>query len=274
MFPHRIFGRIEEDELFETGRLGLMCREQGLRITSDLSRMTLPSERHVDYAKMARSMSSSEIREDLLDDENAYTAIVQDLSLTLHDYVNVGDRRNELRKFFLPPGVFDGIINILVQQLLKKPIRPHICDEQARKALVKQLCDKIVEEVTKDREPRTFAQVCEVLPQIALDLPKKNLSAPFVDLQGQENIRYKLYMQGYQKFCKHHWRPVDIRRTTNDGYKGANTGVLFHGEQGCGKSQILSYLTTWAHDHGASWCSLAITDHEEFVNASTDIFRM
>ena len=114
--------------------------------------------------------------------------------------------------------------------------------------------------------------MCEVLPSLKLELEKKNLGSGYSELQEREVIHYKLYLQGYQKFCKHHWRPKDIRRTTNDGYKGANTGALLWGEQGCGKSQILSYLTSWAHD--SNWCSLAITDHEEFVNATTDIFRM
>ena len=122
-----------------------------------------------------------------------------------------------------------------------------------------------------DREPRKFADICEVLPMITLDLPKANLSPAFADLQGRDNIRYKLYMQGYHKFCNHHWRPMDIRRVTNEGYKGANTGVLFHGEQGCGKSQILSYLTAWAHE--SNWMSVAITDQEAFINATTEIFR-
>lgn len=84
-------------------------------------------------------------------------------------------------------------------------------------------------------------------------------------------INYKLYLQGYHKFCYHHWRPKDIRRVTNKGYKGSNSGVLFWGEQGCGKSQILSYLTAWAHE--SEWCSVAITNHEEYVDATQTIFR-
>lgn len=160
-----------------------MCREQGLRITNDLARMTLPSERNVDYIKIAHSMTGREIKDDLLYDESAYTAIVQDVTLNLHDYVNKNeDRRIALRKFFLPPGVFDGIVNVLVQQLTKNPVRPHICDEGARIALIEQLCNQIVDTLSKDREPRTFADVCEVLPCITLNLPKANLSGAFSDL--------------------------------------------------------------------------------------------
>ena len=54
LFPGRVFGRIEEDEVERTGTLGVMCREQGLRITNDLARLTLPSERSIDYGRVAR----------------------------------------------------------------------------------------------------------------------------------------------------------------------------------------------------------------------------
>ena len=74
------------------------------------------------------------------------------------------------------------------------------------------------------------------MPMIILDLPKANLGPAYADLQNHDNIRYKLYLQGYHKFCNHHWRPQEIRRVTNDNYKGQNTGVFFHGPQGSGKS--------------------------------------
>ena len=65
-----------------------MCREQGLRITSDVARLTLPSQRSVDYGALAHEMQSSEqIKLDLLFDEHSYTALIQDFSLTLNDYI-------------------------------------------------------------------------------------------------------------------------------------------------------------------------------------------
>ena len=54
LFPGRVFGRIEEDEVERIETLGVMCREQGLRITNDLARLTLPSERSIDYGRVAR----------------------------------------------------------------------------------------------------------------------------------------------------------------------------------------------------------------------------
>ncbi len=78
-------------------------------------------------------------------------------------------------------------------------------------------------------------------------------------------------MQGYHKFCNHHWRPEDIRKASFSRFKGNNTGALLWGERGCGKSQILTYVTAWAHE--SEWINFTISDPEEFVFGTTDLFR-
>lgn len=128
LYPSGGYGRIEQDEVATTGTLGVMCREQGLRITNDLARRTLPHERDVDYIKIAHEMTNSSIRQDLLSDDLVYTAIVQDMRLALHEYIIKHERKLELKKFFLAPGVFDGLAIVLSRELSKSPIRPHLCD--------------------------------------------------------------------------------------------------------------------------------------------------
>jgi hypothetical protein len=49
MFPSKFFGRYEEDEYSRNGTLGIQTREDGLRLTNDLARLTLPHERNVDF---------------------------------------------------------------------------------------------------------------------------------------------------------------------------------------------------------------------------------
>ena len=78
-------------------------------------------------------------------------------------------------------------------------------------------------------------------------------------------------MQGYHKFCNHHWRPSEIRSTSFHQFKGNNTGCLLWGERGCGKSQILTYVTAWAHE--SDWINFTISNPEEFVGGKTDLFR-
>lgn len=78
----------------------------------------------------------------------------------------------------MPPGIFDGIVNILVQQLTKTPIRPHICDPQARMALIKQFVEIVRQKMREIKhEPKDFADVCESLPMIKLKLKKSDLGA-------------------------------------------------------------------------------------------------
>lgn len=50
MFPSVMFGRYKEEEFDKNGQIfGIQTREEGLRITNDLARLTLPHERNIDY---------------------------------------------------------------------------------------------------------------------------------------------------------------------------------------------------------------------------------
>ena len=105
---------------------------------------------------------------------------------------------------------------------------------------------------------------------IKLTLNKSDLGT-FTEMQSRDSVNYKLYMQGYHKFCNHHWRPEDIRRAALPKFKGANSGLLLWGERGCGKSQILTYCTAWAHEQ--KWFNITISNPEEFVGGKNSTFR-
>ena len=83
-----------------------------------------------------------------------------------------------------------------------------------------------------------------------------------------------MYTRGYHKTCCHHWRPEDIRRVGlgRGAFKGFNTGGLLWGERGSGKSQVLAYLSAWAHDN--EWINVSVYSCPEFVDASHDTERM
>ena len=46
-------------------------------------------------------------------------------------------------------------------------------------------------------------------------------------------------------------------------FKGFNTGGLLWGERGCGKSQILAYLTAWAHAN--NWVNITVPSCQEMT---------
>ena len=49
MFPRKAFGTIREDDFSRNETLGLMTREEGLRLTNEFHRLSLPSERNVPW---------------------------------------------------------------------------------------------------------------------------------------------------------------------------------------------------------------------------------
>ena len=71
-------------------------------------------------------------------------------------------------------------------------MRPHLCDSKARKILIAQLVEKIRENLGEN-EIRTFAEICEAMPLLILELKKSDLGE-LSDLQKHETIEYKLYL--------------------------------------------------------------------------------
>lgn len=68
MFPTKVYGNFEQDELAFNETFGIMTREEGLRLTNDLARLTLPHERNIDYLKILY-FENSEVKEDIVKDE-------------------------------------------------------------------------------------------------------------------------------------------------------------------------------------------------------------
>ena len=87
MFPSSLFGNYEKDELFYSNIFGLMTREEGLRITNDLARLTLPHERNVDYEKLM-TLENTGVKHEIVKDEQKFVAILQDFSNSVLDYIN------------------------------------------------------------------------------------------------------------------------------------------------------------------------------------------
>ena len=65
-----------------------MTREEGLRLTNDLQRLTIPSERNVKYTNIARNFSNYDVKEEVITEQTSYVAIQQDFSLDLLDYID------------------------------------------------------------------------------------------------------------------------------------------------------------------------------------------
>jgi hypothetical protein len=56
--------------------------------------------------------------------------------------------------------------------LRRSPMRPHLCDQGARRNLIKQLTDKIINElvVGKGYKLKDFSEICQYMPKVTLNL--------------------------------------------------------------------------------------------------------
>ena len=52
IFPSTAYGRIDITDVEKTGTLAVMARDESIRITNDMHRLTLPHQRKVDYMKI------------------------------------------------------------------------------------------------------------------------------------------------------------------------------------------------------------------------------
>lgn len=64
MFPAQ-FGRFKEEERDYHGFSGIMCKEEALRLTSDLARRGLKSQRDIDFEHLL-TRTTAEVKADFL----------------------------------------------------------------------------------------------------------------------------------------------------------------------------------------------------------------
>ena len=69
MFPSMPFGELKEDSYEKNKTWGIMTREESLRLAHELGKLTLPSQRSVNYGEIAHTFSNRQVKEDLLHDE-------------------------------------------------------------------------------------------------------------------------------------------------------------------------------------------------------------
>mmetsp|Transcript_16953 Transcript_16953/g.26108 ORF Transcript_16953/g.26108 Transcript_16953/m.26108 type:complete len:221 (+) Transcript_16953:59-721(+) len=74
MFPTTYFGRYEKEEYKYNQTLALQTREEALRITNDLGRLTVPKDRNVNYDRLA-ALKNYDMKEFVLKDEDSYVAL-------------------------------------------------------------------------------------------------------------------------------------------------------------------------------------------------------
>ena len=75
MFPTKAFGRIEKTETKKIGAFALMTREEGLRLTNELGRLTLPKDRQINYTEIASTLTNVQAKQEIVQNDQAFVAI-------------------------------------------------------------------------------------------------------------------------------------------------------------------------------------------------------
>jgi hypothetical protein len=74
MFPTKAFGLIKEEDYARNKTYGIMCREEGLRITNELHRLRVPAERNIPYSEIA-GWSNAQVKDEILTDDLNYVGL-------------------------------------------------------------------------------------------------------------------------------------------------------------------------------------------------------
>jgi hypothetical protein len=221
MFPRDSCGLFDNNDFKNNDTYGLMCTEEGLKITYDLSRRSLPSQRKLDYAQLIKNDVDTK---ELLKDEQTFIQLYQDFSIDLLDRINAkGD--NSVKRVFESPAIFDGIIGVLLREMRKKTIRKFILYQPTRYKIMDQFIDMLVELFeSEDIHLRELRDVIELRRMLEVELVKSDLGefAEHAEFT-QDTKKYKIYLQGHQKYCFHFWRPEDMRQYALQRFKGFNS---------------------------------------------------
>ena len=74
--------------------------------------------------------------------------------------LDLANKHPNVKKFFNSPGIFDGLVSVLVQEMRKGPMRPHLCDPLARGFVIEMLVSKIMKVLAdKNLVVHDFAEV-------------------------------------------------------------------------------------------------------------------
>jgi len=177
------------------------------------------------------------------------------------------------RNVFESPSLFDGVVGILLRELRKKPIRNFILYKPTRVKIMNEFIDMLVELFeSKDIHLRELKDVIELKRILEITLTKSDMGhlAEFSEL-NHDTKKYKIYLQGHQKYCYHFWRPEDMRDYSLQSFRGFNTGSFLWGRSGSGKSGTLSYVIAWAHEN--NWVVINIPRARKFTSNKIKIER-
>jgi small subunit ribosomal protein S29 len=244
VFPVEPFGSYIKDELIKTKIYSVKCREEALRITNLLSYKKLQEQR---VNKLSTCFNKN------IENPEVFSELYQDIADIVRAEFKAQSTNAFALRMFNVASIFDSIVTLLIHFLRENQkqdtyLSSVLFQSSALEAIANQLISKLAE-VCKNKKinkPFNINDILEYIDEIDFQLPSSIAKSKEGHLP--KTIRFTL--RNYQAFYKYLWRPKMMEDDSFRKYKGFNTGALIHGESGVGKSQIMSFVSLWAHEMG------------------------
>ena len=243
VFPVEPFGSYIKDELIKTKIYSVKCREEALRITHFLSHKKFQSQR-TDPLETFRNKD--------INDSETFAVLYQNIADIVRKVFKEQSAANSIiLHMFNTASIFDSIITLLINFLRVNQNQDYSLTSlffhpQTIEAFANQFIS-LLAEVCKNKKinkPFNINEILEFIDEIHFQLPSALITNPNLP----KSICFTL--RDYQLLSKYLWRPKAMEDDSFHHYKGFNTGALLHGESGAGKSQIMSFVSLWAHEMG------------------------
>ena len=299
-FPFGCYGDYMQNEYKITKNFGIMCREDGLKLSRAFSQVSTHEERlaKIDFeAILSRKFNFKES----LKDFEVFSLFFQEFA---HSILKVLETSNnyEYKHIFTNPEIFDSLTTVLVRSLVHSPVDLFLITPSTRYFIIEEIIKSIhskfgcsfrhTSEEIKEKELKLtekdfypvddFYEIIQNFKLFKFEFDykyvfdfAKTLGVKIEDVEffnGKTNESTEAVALNFASFkerSRHQWRPEEMR-TLLPEFKGFNSGVLLTGE-GNGKSMILAYLHSWAKEN--NWFVIPVGDLKKYTRQEFPIER-
>lgn len=295
-FPFGCYGNYMKNEFALTEQIGVMCRDEALKLANTFSYIKTEEERKalIDFDAIYAGQFDFK---NLVNKFEVFSTFYQEFAHTLLNIIRES-KNAEYSYMVTNPDIFDSLLTIFVKSLRKNHINIFLVTPTTRRAIFQSVLDEIHEKLAtkfkfssqdnvnkdlkiseRDYYPISyFDEIINAFKIFKFNLDYADIRA-YCEVKGyklcdkianRKAVNFTLHLTDYYENCKMQWRPKDHRDILSK-FKGFNTGALLYGEGGCGKSMTLTYLHAWAKESG--WVVFAVPDPRKFTHAAFDLER-
>ena len=262
-FPDNGFGKFQNDDYPQENIFGVMCREEGIRITNLLKMIKTDDDLNLPLKEIFENKVN--FKEELKN-LDVFSLYFQHFSHYLNDVLN--DLPNKSHKYlFTNTDVFDSLVLMFVTSLKKANFANALVTPSSLTSIMTFIVNKIVNDFEADVHIFNFTEIIQRFKKFRVIYSTDGI-VEYAAKQGASvtydfpSSAFTFYLENMYLPGQKHWRPSDIRDISN-GTRGFNSGILLTGQAGSGKSMIMNYVKLWAIQNNWIVCTV---NASEFVD--------